>query len=537
MVTMRSFPRFPLNLLLLTACSLMTVTGWAEEDLIADWPFGNRSSSDSGFQLHEDAGRRFAELGDSATLTLGKSDFTILLRADGEGELLSQYDPATRRGFHFGIITRQGVTHSQANVRQLTFGLDDGSTPSAWVDHGRLGNALYVHALAVHEGHLYAGTCEPGKDEAGHVYRWDGEAQWFDCGRPHPCNAVISLAEFQGKLYAGVGKYRVAGSSLPESENRTPGGKVFRYEGDRTWKEVGSFDGIEAVGGLIAVGDRLYASSLYKPARFFRIEKAGVWTALPLPDSDKRVESMTSFRGEIFATSYDNGHVYRFDQTQWIDTGAVGDNTQTYGFAIQEDQLYVSTWPSGKVFRYDGDMKWADVGRLGQELEVMGMASYNGQLYAGTLPLAEVYRYDGGTQWTSTGRVDLTPDVKYRRAWSMAVYGGKLFCGTLPSGHVQSLSVGQCVTFDRTLSKGSHDLAAVRHGGELRLYVDGKEVARSGRANESSIDLSNAAPLFIGKGPIGIAEGSITNVRIHRRALSEVEIQKQSLEQRSSPAK
>lgn len=505
---------------------------FAAEDLIVDSPTGNQPGSDTSssatIQLNEDSGRRFAELKYADKFEVGKSDFTIVLRADADGELLSKYDPATRKGFHFGIITRQGVTHSQANVRQLTFGLDDGSTPRPWVDHGRLGNAIYVHALAVHNGNFYAGTCEPGKDEAGHVYRWEGGTNWFDCGSPHPCNAVISLAEFQGKLYAGVGKYRVAGSSLPESDNQTLGGKVFRYEEDRNWKEVGSFDGVEAVGGLLVTEDRLYASSLYKPAGFFRMEREGVWTALPLPDSDKRVESMTTYRGEIFATSYDNGHVYRFDKHHWLDTGPVGDNTQTYGFAIQGDQLYVSTWPSGKVFRYDGDAKWTDVGRLGQELEVMGMASYNGQLYAGTLPLAEVYRYDGGITWTSTGRVDLTPDVKYRRAWSMAVFNGRLFCGTLPSGHVQSLSVGQCITFDRTLPKGPHDLAAVRQGNELRLYVDGKEVARSESEADSPIDVSNAAPLFIGKGPTGIAEGSITHVRIYRRALSVDEIQKQS---------
>lgn len=527
----RSFSTFLLSLVVFTFFAQLEV-GHAADDLIADWPAGNQPTSDTSssaaIQLHEHAGRQFAEFKGSDKFEFGKSDFTILLRTNGEGELLSQYDPATRKGFHFGIITRQGVTHSQANVRQLTFGLDDGSTPRPWVDHGRLGNAIYIHALAVHDGNLYAGTCEPKKDESGHVYRWERDKSWTDCGSPHPCNAVISLAEYQGRLYAGVGKYRVAGSSLPESENQTLGGKVFRYEGNRRWAEVGSFDGVEATGGLLVADDRLYASSLYKPAGFFRMEREGGWSALPLPDSDKRVESMTTYRGEIFATSYDNGHVYRFDKQHWVDTGAVGDNTQAYGFAIQGDHLYVSTWPSGKVFRYDGDEKWADVGRLGQELEVMGMASYNGQLYAGTLPLAEVYRYDGGTTWTSTGRVDLTPDVKYRRAWSMAVFNGRLFCGTLPSGHVQSLSLGQCITYDRTLPKGPHDLAAVRQGKELRLYVDGKEVARSERDADSPIDVSNTAPLFVGKGPTGIAEGSITHVRIYRRALSIDEIQKQS---------
>ena len=462
-------------------------------------------------------------------LSFGKGDFSITLRATGEGELVSKYDPAARRGFHLGIITRQGVTHSQANIRQLTFGIDDGSAPTAWVDRGRLGNAIYVHALAVHDGQLFAGTCEPGKGEAGHVYRWDREKTWIDCGSPSPCNAVISLAAYRNKLYAGVGKYRVGGSALPESENMNIGGKIYRYDGDNHWAEVGTLPGAEAVGGLLVANDRLYASSLYRPAGFFRMESEGTWTSLPLPDGDKRVESMTVFDEQIFATSYDNGHVYRFDQSKWTDTGVVGDNTQTYGFAIYaghstEGKLYVSTWPSGRVFRYDGDQHWADAGRLGEELEVMGMASYNGQLYAGTLPMAGVYRYDGGTNWSSTGRLDPTPDVKYRRAWSMAVFQGMLFCGTLPAGHVYSMQAGKCVTYDHPLSEEEHAIAAVRQGGELRLYVDGKEVARTISSDKSARDVTSDTPLLIGKGPTGTGNASITNMKIHPHALSEEEI-------------
>ena len=71
---------------------------------------------------------------------------------------------------------------------------------------------------------------------------------------------------------------------------------------------------------------------------------------------------------------------------------------------------------------------------MGDELETMGMMVYNGKLYAGTLPLAEMYRYDGDKTWTRLQQLDLTPDVRYRRAWSMAVHGGRLYCGTLPWG-------------------------------------------------------------------------------------------------------
>src|SRR5262249_54951995 len=72
----------------------------------------------------------------------------------------------------------------------------------------------------------------------------------------------------------------------------------------------------------------------------------------------------------------------------------------------------------------------------------------------GTLPLAEVYRFDAPGTWRQVGRLDLTPDVKYRRAWTMAACQGRLFCGTLPSGRVLSIEAGRNVTYDQELAGG-----------------------------------------------------------------------------------
>lgn len=111
------------------------------------------------------------------------------------------------------------------------------------------------------------------------------------------------------------------------------------------------------------------------------------------------------------------GRIFRYDgDRDWVSVGDLPGTTQGCGFATYEGKLHVSTWPRASVFHFDGDNRWTHCGRLGGELEGMGMAVYNGKLYAGTLPLAEVYRYDGERAWTNTARVDLTPDVKYRRA-------------------------------------------------------------------------------------------------------------------------
>lgn len=478
------------------------------------------------------------EVANTKSIQLGTGDFSISLwihtdpgQLDQLGSLVSQFDPETRRGFSLELLTNTGVTTNQANVRQLHFGIDQGRIDSSWTDHGRLGEAIIPFALAVHDGELYAGTCEAGADQAGHVFRWKEGGTWIDCGSPDPCNSVTAMAVFQGKLYVGVSKYRLAGSSLAESENKNLGGKVYRYDGEQNWTFCGQLDQAEAVGGLVVYGDHLFATSLYRPAGFFRYDGQTNWTALPVPDG-KRVESMTVFNDQLFATSYDLGHVYRFDGKTWTDCGQVGDeiNTQTYSFAVYQGQLYVGTWRSGKVFRYVRDQEWQDVGQLGNELEVMGMAVFNGKLYAGTLPLAEVYRFDGDQNWTRVGQLDQTPDVRYRRAWSMAEFRGRLFCGTLPSGKIHSLTAGVSTTYDGIVEPGWRHIVACRHGGYLQLYLDGKLVAQSEEFSKEQYDLTSDVPLKIGFGPNDYFRGKMADLRLYRHALKPGEVERLAVE-------
>jgi hypothetical protein len=465
----------------------------------------------------------------SPRLKLGTSDFTIALWVhtaqsldDDLGDLVTLYDPQKRVGFNLALRNNTGVTSSQANMRQLQFGIDAGSQPQ-WRDEGHPGNATLAFSMAVNDGRLYAGTSSNAKDEVGRVFRYERPDKWTDCGAPDRCNAISSLAAYQGRLYAATAKYRFGGSALAESENPNFGGGIYRYDGGNQWTEVGRLPGVEAIGGMVVYRDSLYASSLYKPAGFFRYESDGQWTSLETPD-DKRVEAMNVFNGFLWAVSYDGGRVYRYDGTEWKDFGQLGDNTQTYSFACHKGQLCVGTWPSGKVFRLRGDDSWEDIGRLGEELEVMGLLVHNGQLYAGTLPHAEVYRYDGEQAWTKTAQLDRTPDVKYRRVWTMAQHQGRLFASTLPSGHIHSLEAGPCVTYDRELAPGWRHVVAVKRGGTLELYVDGQRVAASSPFLPADFDLDMLEPLRIGAGAGDFFNGTLSDVRLYSGALDAEEI-------------
>ncbi|MFM9960639.1 MAG: LamG-like jellyroll fold domain-containing protein [Planctomycetaceae bacterium] len=528
----------------LFAFQILLTCAFADEGLVAHWPLqgdlndhGPRSlpTKPHGAAVTSRDGTKFdgradwLEVPATDALKLGTKDFTVSLSVniDGEGDdlpgdLLSQFDPAKRRGWNLSV-KQHAVTASQANTRTLHFGIDNGRIESKWTDHGRVGNGMFVKALAVFDGQLFAGTCESGKDQAGHVYRFAGGEKWIDCGSPARCNAVSGFAVFEGQLYAGVSKYRLAGSAQQESENPHLGGKIFRYDGEQRWIDCGQLPETEGIGGLVIFQGKLHAGSLYKPAGFFRYDGEKTWTPRPLPNG-KRVEAMCVHNGQLFASSYDEAHVYRYDGESWTDCGQVGppENTQTYSFAIHHGRMYVGTWRTGKVFRYDGDNRWADCGRLGEEMEVMGMMVHNGGLFAGSLPLAEVFRFRtaADSRWDSIGRVDLTPDVTYRRAWTMAESQGRLFVGTLPSGRVLSIAAGTNVTHDHSLPTGWQHIVAQRAGRELKLFLNGKQVAKSAEFNPDDYDLSSDEPLRIGFGPTDYLHGRLRDVRLFDRAIA-----------------
>ncbi len=476
-------------------------------------------------------GRDFwLEVDPNPALQLGSGDFSVAswIYTDGPmddvpGDIISWYDPSSRKGFNFGLIDN-ATTTSHSNFRQVGFGIDDNHA-SGWIDYGRPGNALLAFGLAEYKGDLYAGTCEAGVEEMGHVYRYAGEDKWEDCGSPDSSNSVVALAVLNDGLYAGTGHYRVKGSSLPESENIRPGGRVFRYQSSKEWEDCGQLPSVETIGGMVVYKGKLYASSMYTPG-FFRYEGGKEWVDCGTPDN-KRVVALAVYDGYLYATSWDWGHVYRYDGESWEDCGQVGgeENTQTYAFAVYDGNLYVATWRSGRVFRFDGPNQWKDVGRLGEELEVMGMVVHNGRLIGGTLPLGEVYSYEGDTTWTRMDQLDKTPDVIYRRAWTMAEHDGKLFCSTLPSGKIYGFEAGKSVSSKEELPAGWQHVAAVKTADRLALYVNGELADERVIPDSISFDLDINAPLRIGFGTKDYFNGRMRELRLYNRAIRRGEIQ------------
>jgi hypothetical protein len=562
------FSTLAVILLLGDACIAAT-----EDGLVGHWSLTADCQDSSGQENHgvthgvnfladgaDFNGRdNYIEVPDSETLAPGICDWSIAVWIHTEaklddvlGDILCKYDPATRTGVNLGLTANTGATSAQSNNRNLFLGIDAGRVDPEWADCGRPGKSQFIKALCVYSGDLYAGTWEPGKDEAGHVYRYEGGRKWADCGSPDSCNTVSSLAEFQGRLYAGVSFYSGRGSARPESPNKNPGGKVYRYEGDRKWTDCGKIGDVYTVYGLVDFREQLYATTCdsygcpHPMEAIFRYDGDKKWSICGNPGG--RGGAFGVFNGNLYVTVYGNQGLARYDGGEkWTPLGVVPDATQVYSTVIHQGHICVGTWPNALVFRFDGPIgtdivkdprspadrfigsvgrsnRFTNLGRLGNEKEVMAMSVYNGKLYAGTLPLGEVYRYDADQTWTRTGQLDTTPNVMYRRVWSMAVCHGKLYAGTLPSGRVYSLEAGKVASYDRSLKPGWRHIAAVKQDGKLALYVDGQKVAESTSFNPDDYDLTNHRPLRIGLGEHDYFNGKMKDLRIYSRAIDEEDI-------------
>ncbi len=528
---------------------------WKLQGNLLDSSGNENDATNHGVDLSSsqfDGRKGYIEVPDSPSLAFGSSDFTISLWVniaeeldDNLGDLISKYDPKTRRGFNLSIVNHAGVTGSQANYRNVHFGIDDGKQSTEWKDEGRPGKSIFIHSMAVHDENLYVGTVEGRtNDDKGHVYRYKSTGEWENLGAPWKSNGITSMASFQGKLYVGASRVLLHYSGLEPTLSHHIGGKVFRWN-DGKWTDLGQLLGVDGVNGLVNFKGRLYAVGFYQPG-FFRYEGGKKWEQLSSPD-DLRTEAMCIHNGSLYATTYDEGSVFRFDGEKWHRTGSLGTasrtqayydgkkwvptglkgnktGTQVYSLGLHRGKLMAGTWPEGRVFRHEDGKKWISTGRLGEEQEIMGSNHYNGKLYAGSLPMAGIFRYDGDENWTSIGRTDFTKNVIYRRAYSMAVFKGRLFSGTFPSGHVRSFEAGKCVTYDSELISGWRHITAMKQGGRLTLFIDGKQVAESDEFEVKDFDLSNEKPIQIGFGEYDYFNGGIKNVRLFNRALTEKEV-------------
>ncbi|MBP1988846.1 LamG domain-containing protein [Paenibacillus eucommiae] len=522
-----------------------TETSNATTSRVGYWPLREDSHDVSSNQNHGQAeavqfldgaifdGQQSAIVLPDSELTSGTHPFTLSMefeindeRGTLPGGLISRYMEEQMTGWHLSALTQAGVTTTQSNWRNLQFGWSLPAAAEQWRDRGAPGNSRMICALCVYDGSLYAGVFDNARDNKGHVYKLGEHDEWIDCGNPDDSNSVYSLVEYKGKLYASTMRYKASGSSLPESPNLEPGGRIYRYEGGQTWSLFADVPGTDSLLSMTVYQGKLLVMSFYAPG-VYAFDEDGTCQDLgaPGPEGKTRTMTMAPYRERLYIGCNELQGVYsRTLEEDWVYEGKVEKCDQVYCFAVHYNRLLMGVWPEARMHRYEGDQKWSNYGLMGSELEVMGISLFNGKLYGGTLPGGHVYRYTGDESWVLSGVLEEpNPDIRYRRVWTMAVYGGELYAGTLPSGKVWSLRKDPLATLDRSVSDGWHRAVITYDLEHISLYLDG-ELVSSAPIDPSKLSDLSPTPLVLGKGPQSHFSGKIREVELFDTVMSKQEI-------------
>jgi hypothetical protein len=502
----------------------------------------------------------YLEVSDGPALALGRDDFSVALWVHPRrpltgipGDLVSKWDAPRRRGLNLYLSGGSSAYSSVCDSRHVHFGIDD-AYAGPRRDHGKpwASNSLITNLVAF-RGRLYAGIADAAQPrDTARVFRLAEGQTWEDCGRimdDPTISSVQSLIVHDGRLYAGTGRWDWVVAKGNFKDNPPPRStRVFVYEGGKKWRDLGE----------VGKGSRVLCLGSFKGTLFAGIDSVGGghlfrrdgerWVDCGAPDG-RNLESLMPCDGVLYVATHGNIYRYEADGKFTAVGHAPHGINQIHSMHVHAGRVMLGTWPQGYVLRYAGGEKWDIAGRLGLPPghslinEINGLVYHNGKLYAGVIPLAELYRYEADGRWDRLAQLGRRPDwaegkiESWMRLTALASFQGRLFAGTGSCrgraadcdpegtlGRVRSFGFGQMASFEEDLPAGWVHLAAVRRGGVLELYVNGKPAAKSHDVPDRVLDLSTAAPLRMGFGSLTYFSGALSDVRLYRGALSEQEI-------------
>ena len=498
----------------------------------------------------------FIEVPDAASLNFGTEPFSIALwvklKEDMEsapGDLVNKFDGPYRRGFNLSLVGSSSGYSSIGDRKGVHFGIDNGIN-GTWQDCGRpWKTSPIINTLTVFKGQLYAAIGDASRSQdACRLFRFEGPDKWVDCGRVGNdplTTSVMSTVVHKGKLYAGTGTYDW------ERSNVGRGGQnhVYSYEGDNKWRDCGAVGNGYVVMSLASFKGSIYAAD--DNVECYRYDGNGPWVFCGRLDQTDRLNCIIPYKGALYGATH--GFFYRYEGgTKWE---CIGRNpyevNQIHKLQVYGGRLYAGTWPKGKVLRYDGGSEWTDIGELGiptdqyQINEVNDLQVYNSMMYAGVIPKAEVYRFEGytsvrrlsGPKWTLLRSLLTNPSYNpgdvhtWSRVTCMTEFGGRLFQGTSTcfgrydptnppeSGRVFAMEAGKSASFDDDLGGNWRHVAAVRDNNMVRLYVDGRLISSSTSFSDADYDISTRSQFLIGLGANGYLSGTLDDIRLYRGPL------------------
>ena len=267
---------------------------------------------------------------------------------------------------------------------------------------------------------LYAGSTNPGE-----VWEYKGGTSWESItDQPSELGwSVTSIVEFEGKLYA---------ATISDPNVYSSFGRVYRYDGKKTWTPIVS--GLEAnqVTFLVVYGGELYAGTY--PARLYKYDSAttswsmvleyGTWSGF----RSAYVWNDWLYLGEWYWDRFARWDGTTFDEFYPYHTGSCIYSIEQFG-----DYLYGAAY-SGNIYRVAFEPpSAAAIWCPPQWHWAWALKTFKDHLYIGLdaryTGVAPLYRYDGSNPPSQTWTYSTTTGNPYEGIISMATDGGYLYVG------------------------------------------------------------------------------------------------------------
>jgi hypothetical protein len=359
----------------------------------------------------------FIEVEDHAGLHFDDGDFTVTAwvkapkHAHPVGDVLSKFDADARRGFHLTVGGNSSGYSSVSDNRVVLFGMDNAVT-GEWKDCGkpREDNTL-IAGLVVYKNRLYASMADAlTNEEACKVYRYEGNGRWTDVGRVGKdprTRSVQAMIVHDGELYVGTGVW----DWTKMYANLCGPTRLFRYVKDYEWVDCGAFGKGQTTISLASYQGKIYTGD--DRGQCFSYDGKGNWEfcgQIGVGGHDDRLDSMTVWKERLYGCTHSDVYIYEGGRTWRRISQQPLMQTQLHKIHVHRGELLVGTWPDGKIIRYLGGEEWEDLGETGIDSsykinEVNDLIAYNGKLYAGVIPKSEVYRFDGLHQWENMAQL------------------------------------------------------------------------------------------------------------------------------------
>jgi hypothetical protein len=267
----------------------------------------------------------------------------------------------------------------------------DGTTWSTSMDGGQ----EEIMSLAVFNGKLYAGQGTGGAD--GDIFVCNpatAGASTTDCDNAADWTAALSgsqesinaLAVFNGRLYAGQGSNAGDGDVLVCNPATAGDANTCDNASDWTTSYNGAEEGIVA---LAVYNGKLYAGQGFSAAGDgdILVFDGATWTTSFNDTDHEEASELAVFNGKLYAGmgfGASDGDVLTFDGSSWS-TSLAGSEESISALAVYNHRLYAgqgfSSAGDGDVLSFDG-FNWQTSYAGAQEI-IATLAVYNGKLYAG----------------------------------------------------------------------------------------------------------------------------------------------------------